>query len=335
MVRRQGDLIISRNVLLADEDTVPKLRLPFIKYGYRRPCLSTRECLASVFKVHNETCNIWSHFIPFILIICMYLGYFSEHSIRDPLTWPLLSLASLSCYVFLISSFAHTFCVLSPNSVGLKGWSDSDMDDLFFSLDYAGISMLNFGFGQGYLFYTGISESTVNFHINLFFLALIIACNCATYVAIATSMNRENIQTFSRQIFFVVPYMLSVSPIIWRLCKDGIKCDEDLCIMFFSHIFMFFLGVSTFGFKIPERLAPGKFDILGQSHNWMHILTAVGAFQTHYLFMHILSTRCNLPRNKITLWNTFGLLVVCIVSNIAIVVITFCHFRNRKGENKM
>ena len=123
--------IVKRNALLSDKDTVPKLRLPFIKHGYRRPCLSPMECLTSVFKVHNETCNIWSHLISFVLLVCTYLIFFSEHSIWDPLMWPLLSFASLSSFVFLISSFAHTFCVMSPNSVGLKGWSDSDMDDVF------------------------------------------------------------------------------------------------------------------------------------------------------------------------------------------------------------
>ena len=319
------------NLLLSDQAMVPKLRLPFIKDGYRRPWLTPLECIKSVFHFHNETCNIWSHFIPFILLLGTYLRYFSENSIFNPLMWPLLCFVLLSSYVFLMSSFAHTLCVLSPKSVGLKGWSDTDMDDLFFSLDYAGISMLNFGFGQGYIFYTGVSESTASTYINLFLTVSIMASNGTTYMAITSYIYREKMTTFTWQIFFVIPYMISVSPFLLRLYRN--KIEENLSNMFFIQMFLFLLAASLHGLKLPERLAPGHFDYVGHSHNWMHVFTASGVFQNHYLFIHVLSTTDYLPMHSITIWNTFLVLLLCTFSNIAIVIVVFCHFRNRKQKN--
>ena len=134
---------------------------------------------------------------------------------------------------------------------------------------------------------------------------------------------------------FISVWYISISPFLWRLSSNTIRFDENLSIMFFSHMLMFFLGIFLFGLKLPERLAPGHFDSLGHSHNWMHVFTALGVFMTQYLFMYAISTRDDLPGHKITAWDTFGFLFVCIVSNITIVVVVVFrrfHIRIRQKE---
>lgn len=38
-----------------------------------------------------------------------------------------------------------------------------------------------------------------------------------------------------------------------------------------------FIGAMVHATRIPERCYPGRFDLVDQSHNWMHIQVASGA----------------------------------------------------------
>ncbi len=47
---------------------------PYIKHGYRRPLNSFRDCYHSLFYLHNESINIWSHLVPAFFYIAFSLG---------------------------------------------------------------------------------------------------------------------------------------------------------------------------------------------------------------------------------------------------------------------
>ncbi|KAI1393446.1 hemolysin-III related-domain-containing protein [Hypoxylon trugodes] len=38
-----------------------------------------------------------------------------------------------------------------------------------------------------------------------------------------------------------------------------------------------FAGAAVYAARVPERWFPGTFDLVGQSHNWMHVLVLLGA----------------------------------------------------------
>ncbi len=46
---------------------------------------------------------------------------------------------------------------------------------------------------------------------------------------------------------------------------------------FFGLGFINFSGAAIYAARIPERWFPRRFDMLGQSHNWMHLLVLTGA----------------------------------------------------------
>ena len=55
-----------------------------IETGYRA-CLGYDDCIKSIFKLHNETVNIWTHLFGFIFFFCLMvkdLVWTQEH-IRD------------------------------------------------------------------------------------------------------------------------------------------------------------------------------------------------------------------------------------------------------------
>jgi adiponectin receptor len=47
---------------------------PYIRDGYRRESSSVTQCLLSLFYVHNELFNTWSHLLPAV-IHCLLLVY--------------------------------------------------------------------------------------------------------------------------------------------------------------------------------------------------------------------------------------------------------------------
>lgn len=50
-----------------------------INTGYRSVCLGYQGCVQSIFSLHNETVNIWTHLLGFVFFFCLM--------VRD-LVWP-------------------------------------------------------------------------------------------------------------------------------------------------------------------------------------------------------------------------------------------------------
>lgn len=48
-----------------------------IQQGYRINFNSIRKLLKSLFMVHNESVNIWSHLLTFLIFICLFAYLFT------------------------------------------------------------------------------------------------------------------------------------------------------------------------------------------------------------------------------------------------------------------
>ena len=48
----------------------------FIDHGHRPPLDSFQLCFKSIFRIHTETGNIWTHLIGFIAFVCVTLYFF-------------------------------------------------------------------------------------------------------------------------------------------------------------------------------------------------------------------------------------------------------------------
>merc|ERR1719494_913571 len=99
--------------------------------------------------------------------------------------------------------------------------------------------------------------------------------------------------------------------------------DIDISYLFLRQLLIYFAGALLYGLKIPERLAPRSFDYIGNSHNLMHVCTALGTIQIHYLLLAALRSRTDLPNHDITIWNTLGVVVVCFISNVCVSAFLF------------
>lgn len=80
----------------------------YIHHGYR-PQMTAWECVKSVFQLHNETFNIWSHAIGTAYAIILLLRRSNRFDA------PSILLYAQIC-MFGVSTIAHTFSALSPEA---------------------------------------------------------------------------------------------------------------------------------------------------------------------------------------------------------------------------
>jgi adiponectin receptor len=81
---------------------------PFIMHGYRIHH-NFKDCIISIFKIHNETFNIWSHLVSFIafLIMSIILLSNSNSAAGDTAMIAVFMASSMNC--FICSCIYHTY----------------------------------------------------------------------------------------------------------------------------------------------------------------------------------------------------------------------------------
>ena len=84
--------------------------------GHRPPMPSVKECFASIFRIHTETVNIWTHLLGTLFFIVVGLRVItrpsSEVHIEKKLTFGAFFLGAIVCLLF--STLYHTLYCHSP-----------------------------------------------------------------------------------------------------------------------------------------------------------------------------------------------------------------------------
>ena len=326
-----GGIFTEKKLLYNFDEVAPDFQEAFILSGYRKPYSSTWECLQSLFYVNNETFNMWSHIVVCLYFVVRYsvvlieLGR-SSSSPKQDFYYPMLSSAIGSVTIYALSATAHTF-----NSRSEK------LHRVFYFFDYAGISIYTYTSGQVMFFYnrpiqTGwrIFESALFYTIigaSLSFLATFFCCQSKVGLRKHGSAIRI-IPVFAGWLNTVLSLAVGVTMCSCHAvttCQSFIACNELLITYFRRHCFYSIVGGLIYGSKLPERLLPGKFDIIGSSHHFLHIF---GALSTEYAFkiLQVAIESRQDSRNEvlaksligISIWETLFPTVIVFVVNIAI-----------------
>lgn len=269
---KDGSVTTSSKYTLTRENVDPRFREPFIMKGYREPNMNVIDCLKSVLCHEcNETINVWSHFLAFIYFAIKFIHVFTnELSIADPFAWPLLCYAIGILAFCITSSIAHTF-----NSVSLL------TRNACFCLDYAAISIFSVGAGQAFFFYSRPLNPTAYIFKSTFIFSIvsIVTSLGSTIKCCLTRRGHVALKYLFRTLSYALPFFVNSSPFLYRLLF-GSHIDsftDEVLLLFLVHALCFIAGAIVNVTRLPECYTPGVFDTFGQSHNWMHIFTAVGA----------------------------------------------------------
>uniref|UniRef100_A0A3Q3DSI3 Progestin and adipoQ receptor family member IIIb n=1 Tax=Hippocampus comes TaxID=109280 RepID=A0A3Q3DSI3_HIPCM len=259
---------------------------PYITDGYRAH-LPSKLCLRSIFVLSNETVNIWSHLLGFLLFFSL--------AVNDGVKVLPASGASREDYViYAIGLFCFQVCMLCSVGYHLFLCHRSEKTSRrWLALDYAGISVGILGCyvpGIFYSFYCNFWRQVYSLTVLTMILLVFGAQFHPRYMSAEWRCIRVS-------TFFGVAVMGVVPTIHWVLLNGGLTCD--IVRMFLPRlIVMYLIGAAAFVFyitKMPERCFPGHVNYIGASHQVWHVLVVAMLYWWHQTAVDIMQFRHSQP----------------------------------------
>ena len=251
--------------------TLPHERLPqemrelFIHSGYRPLGLSCRQSFKTIFTLHNETMNVWTHLLPAIYCIAMMINEFTREEGFDSRRLPIVGLIFACICVFVASSVAHAFCCMSVYH-----------KTVLFMFDYCAIVQCGIWITCNYYVYLPdnlIYSSNKELHIfSAFFITVVGGVVCCWTMIVRPDWEAGSMV---RVVSIAIPYAYSSIPALPLLWTDEFN-DIDKNGTLFYHLANSLIAIILAGLMLashlPERLFPGRFDVFGSSHQLFHVL---------------------------------------------------------------
>ncbi|RMZ93586.1 membrane progestin receptor gamma [Brachionus plicatilis] len=310
----------------------------FIYTGYRNPNSSFRSCFKSIFCLNNnESINFWTHFIPFLICLGILVkNLCTNEVIKDYLTYPLLVQLSTICFYLLMSSLAHMLNCMSPIA-----------RHVCFILDYLSISIYGMGCAIAYKSYTlsTIKSSQKDKLFDYYILMVLIVSLIANVMSstsrfIISPLQRSILRTLS----FVIQYVFVNLPLLYRYIYfyhqtifknfnfifSFLSSSSDIEIVHHDNYFLFkkgsdffyliqFLAALSSAFlyttHVPERFWPGKFDIIGQSHQIFHITSFICSLSQYTALKYDMKQLIEMAHDQIFDRASFGYSTVPIIDS--------------------
>ncbi|KAN0050530.1 hypothetical protein ACTA71_003659 [Dictyostelium dimigraforme] len=243
----------------------------FIVSGYRVN-FSYKLCLKSIFRLHNETLNIWTHLFGTFLFLALMI-YTLNSRLREDAT-------SVDKFVFcmfficaqaqmLFSATFHTFCSVSGK---VYLWMAR--------LDYSGISLMIVGshFPPIYYLFEKCHPTS-----GLFYLILI---SCMGIVGVIVGMipifQTYSFRTF-RTVFFIVFGLFILIPLPQICAQMGFTFIWPLLSRLIIMGSLYIFGAIIYATRYPECCCrPGSLDKGFSSHVIWHCFVIAGAVMSFF-----------------------------------------------------
>ena len=234
--------------------------------GYRLEHQPWSYYFRSVISWNNETLNVWTHGVGALLVTFAYFYYnawITSENAKDVLLFYLLC-----CIVTdLTSATIHAIHSKSPT-----------IHYVSVMFDYIGVALYPFG-TTTIAMYCGTTTS-IHLWLRHIFLPLNFCITTITNlgVALAKVVFSEPHQKFKRKLAQTCSCfgMVVLVALLWMPRYYSCYGDAKCSISSLNHIsvviaLLIFMGV-MYSMLFPERSWPGRFDIVGHSHQWFHAL---------------------------------------------------------------
>ncbi|KAI2665524.1 Adiponectin receptor protein 2 [Labeo rohita] len=241
----------------------------FLLHGHRPPMPSFRACFRSIFRIHTETGNIWTHLLGCLFFLCLGIVYMFRPNMsfvapfQEKIVIGAFFLGAILCL-----SFSWLFHTVYCHSEGVSR--------VFSKLDYSGIAFLIMGSFVPWLYYSFYCSPQPCF------IYLIVVCILG--VAAITVSQCDFFATPQyrgvRAGVFVGLGLSGVVPTLHFMIAEGFLKATTIGQMgwLFLMAVLYITGACLYAARIPERFFPGKCDIWFHSHQLFHILVVAGAF---------------------------------------------------------
>lgn len=253
--------------------------------GYVRETKSVLKCLDSLSYWNNESVNIYTHLVSAVVYFMMLLFF------TDILLIPSFPSTTMTDYIminfYLLGAFV---CLMCSSCFHCFKQHSNSQSDAWSKVDYMGIIGL-ISCSVISLLYYGYFDHV--FYFKLFSVITVILAMACSACVLSDRFNTKNMRPL-RATFFITFAFSSIIPIITGCFKFGLaEVFHRVQLRFVGWEAFFYLGGAViYGYRIPEALAPGKFDFIGSSHQIFHVLVVIGSFchlravLGSYMFMH-------------------------------------------------
>lgn len=244
----------------------------FLSHHHRPPMPSFRSCFKSIFKIHSETGNIWTHLIGFVAFICVMLYMFLRPITNTnpfPKDWQeKLVFGAFFAGAILCLGFSWLFHTVYCHSVTVS--------KVFSRLDYSGIAMLIMGSFVPPLYY-GFYCSRV---LKIVYMSVI--CSLGIMCIIVSLWSKFNTPKYRvlRAGLFLTFGCSGIVPAIHFMAAYGVTLAHRQASVGWMALMgvLYIAGAIMYATRVPERWFPGKCDIWFQSHQIFHVLVVAAAF---------------------------------------------------------
>ena len=241
--------------------------------GYRRWDVSFGACLRSLFQLHNETGNIWTHLLGFLYFGSLLHSTLSELPEASDAERLAIGSFLVGCMVCMGLSVAyHTFGSLSRRA-----------HDVLLRLDYTGITVQILCSFVPCVYYWSPPA------LQAAYLAGLTLVCAGALVLIQCYLFGHASRRPQRTLVYTLLGGCVAMPLLHGLAHDwgtprfGAAARNFALSCVMGALFAF--GGLLYVVRLPERRAPGKYDYVLNSHQLFHTLTVVAALLQHRLVM--------------------------------------------------
>tara|TARA_Y100000389_G_C17430082_1_gene502039 strand:+ start:890 stop:1717 length:828 start_codon:yes stop_codon:yes gene_type:complete len=227
----------------------------YINRGYRLN-YDIKKTIKSLFAIHNETINIWTHLLPFFINIGIYLQ-------SDDIHTQIFFLSTSP--IFIGSALFHLLLPLINNLYQYHFLLLLDMLGIVL-----GVSGIEF-----YLYYKFINHYNTYFIIFFYFINLVPLINLFNF-------NKHVINCRNT----IIKYLFSVNSIILYLIlnnnTNNYLNNNFLFILFLNLVFIASL-IFNMILHYPEKIYSNKFDLFFSSHQIWHLIVIFYIYGIFYI----------------------------------------------------
>jgi len=247
----------------------------YVLSGYRRELRDVKACIYSIFTyLHNESVNIHTHMwaaLTFIVLLFTVHIPLSQHA--ETVIW----VDYVGFVIFLLSAI---FCLGCSTTFHTLQCHSKEVSKRCHILDYIGIVVLTVGSYYPTVYYGFFCDPWPQIGYTI---AITIAGGFAMYVVLEP-MYATPAYRWARTSVFLALGLCSIVPVthaIWASGYHMSRHEMGLDWLLASGA-LYVAGALIYAGRVPERLAPGKFDIFFTSHQIFHCCV-VGAALCEYV----------------------------------------------------
>lgn len=239
----------------------------FLVKGHRPPLNSFYSCFKSIFRVHTETGNIWTHLLGFVAFVAVAAYFLTRPSVE--VQWQEKAVFS--------AFFAGAILCMGFSWIFHTVYCHSEHVGRFFNkLDYCGIALLTMGSFVPWLYYSFYCR----LEPQITYLVLIFVLGTACIVVSMWDKFAEPKFRPVRAGVFIGLGLSGVIPAMHYVITDGFWEAINFAALGWLVLMavLYISGAVIYAVRIPERIWPGKFDIWFQSHQIFHLFVVAAAF---------------------------------------------------------